>query len=238
MDTPVKNLSKEEKENVLTVLNEFTEEYKISTKSVEALVGSVNELSAKVIVFLDRPDNPKSENEAICQLEELIANNMEKIASKVQDTSLPSNELRSLLGQMEKNRLLFQNPVPQKIIHHHYVPKIIWIAAGLFLVVALVGAGWYMTGQKMEAYIASDTKYRYLKLDTGNIYLQKMLYRVDSLSRNNASMRDAVVNKEEENQNNFELLQKASQMNVEAENLKADAKRLKEKAGKNDGGHK
>ncbi|MEP6725004.1 MAG: hypothetical protein ABJC98_04265 [Bacteroidota bacterium] len=213
-------------------MNEFTEEYKISAQSVEALVGSVNELSAKIILFLDRPDSPKSDSKAIAQLEESIAINMEKIAVKVQDTSLPNNELRELLGQLEKNRLLLQNPIPQKIIHHHYVPKIIWIAAGLFVAVALVAAGWYMTACKLDGYIASDTKYRYLKLDTGNIYLQKLLYRVDSLSRNNASMRDAVVNKEEENQNNFELLQKASQMNAEAENLKADAKKLKEKAGR------
>ncbi|MEP6728126.1 MAG: hypothetical protein ABJC98_20040, partial [Bacteroidota bacterium] len=221
MDTPVKNLSKEEKENVLTVLNEFTEEYKISAQSVEALVGSVNELSAKIILFLDRPESPKSENEAIAQLEESIANSMEKIAIKVQNTSLPNSELREVLEQMEKNILLFQNPIPQKMIHHHHVPKIIWIAAGLFLVVALVAAGWYMTAGKLDGYIASDTKYRYLKLDTGNIYLQKLLYRVDSLSRNTPSMRDAVINKEEENRNNLELLQKASQMNAEAENLKA-----------------
>ena len=232
MDAPVKNLNKEEKENVLTVLNEFAEEYKTSAKSVDALVSTVNELSEKIAQFLNRPDSPKSESEAVNKVEDLIEKGVEKIKYVVQDTSITGKELRGLLEQMEKNILLFQNPIPQKMIHHHHVPKITWIAAGLFLTVALASAGWYMTGQKLDAYIASDTKYRYLKLDTGNFYLQKLLYRVDSLSRNDTSIRDAVINKEEENRNNFELLQKASQMNAEAENLKADAKRLKEKAGK------
>lgn len=232
MDTPVKNLSKEEKENVLTVLNEFTEEYKTNAKSVDALACTVKELSEKIALLLERQESPKMENGLVSQFKDLIENAAEKITIMVQGTSLPVNELREQLAQMQKNRLLSESPIPQKIVHHHYVPKIIWLAAGLFVAVALVAAGWYMTAGKLDGYIASDTKYRYLKLDTGNIYLQKLLYRVDSLSRNNVSMRDAVVNKEQEYRKNFELLQKASQMNTEAENLKADAKRLKEKAGK------
>jgi len=238
MDTPVKNLNKEEKENVLMVLNEFTEEYKANAKSVDKLLSTVNELSEKIIPFLERPDSPKSESEVVNKLEDLIEKGVEKITTMIKGTSLPGHEMQQLLEKMENTRLILQNPIPQKNIHHHHVPKITWIAAGLLLTVALASAGWYMTGQKLDAYIASDTKYRYLKLDTGNIYLQKLLYRADSLLGKNVSMREAVINMEEEYHHNFELLQKASHMNIEAENLKADAKRLKEKAGKNDGGHK
>lgn len=232
MDTPVNNLNKEERENVLTVLNEFTEEYKTHSKSVTALTSSIKDLTEKVVWLLERPENPESKNENVSRLEDLIENGVEKIMTVVQKTSLPEKELRELFGKMEKNSEVIKNPPPQKIIHHHHIPKITWIAAGLFIVIALASAGWYMTAGKLEGYTANDTKYRYLKLDTGNAYLQKLLSRTDSLLRKNVSMRDTVINMEEEYHNNFDLLEKANHMNAEAENLKADAKRLKEKAGK------
>ena len=165
------------------------------------------------------------------KLEDLLKNNGENIRMTLKDILLPDSQIEELSQHLQKNILLLNNPVPKKIIHHHHVPKLIWIAAGLFVVLALVSAGWYITNKKLDGYIASDTKYRYLKLHTANTYLQKLLYHTDSVCRNNLSMREIVINTEEQYRSDFELLQKANQMNAQAENLKAGAKKLKEKAG-------
>ena len=207
MDTTAKNLNKDEKENVLMVLNEFSEEYKIYSKSVNELISSVEKLSEKIILLLDKRENTESENEG-------------------------ANEFKELIGQIEKSSITIQKGISQKIIHHHYISKITWIAAGLFIALALAISGWFITSDKLDGYIANDTKYRYLKLDTANLYLQKLLYRADSLLHKNVSMRQAVINMEEEYHDNFELLQKANHMNAEADNLKEDANKLKAKAGK------
>ena len=58
MDTTSKNLNKEEKESVLVVLNEFSEEYKSHAKSVNSLVTSVNESSQKITLLLERSGMP------------------------------------------------------------------------------------------------------------------------------------------------------------------------------------
>ena len=192
---------------MLWVLNEFSEEYKENSKSVTALASSVKELSDKITRLLEKPAHAGSENETLSRLEDLITNGMQTINNNVRQISLPEKELRQLSGQLETNMRLLQNPVSPKVIHHHYIPKITWIAAALFILLALVSSGWYMTGGKLDGYIANDTKYRYLKLDTANIYLQKMLYRTDSLLRKNVAMRETVINMEEEYRHNFELLQ-------------------------------
>lgn len=232
MDTHAKNLNKEEKENVLTVLNEFSEEYKGNSKSVAVLVSSVKELSEKITLLLEREETPISKNENYSKLEELISSGIENINSIVRSNALPDDNLRELSQQLEKNILLLKNPLAQKTVHHHHIPKIGSIAIALIVALAVVAAGWYTTADKLDGYIANDTKYRYLKLDTANFYLQRLLYRVDSMSHKNGFMRDAVLAMEEKNRNNFELLQKAQRMNAEAENLKAGAKKLKEKAVK------
>jgi hypothetical protein len=232
MDTPVKVLNKEERENVLLVLNEFSEEYKGNSKSIAALITSVKELSEKITSMLERLENSTLENDDPSKLEKLISNGMEKIRAAVKNDALPGNALTELSQQIAQNILLLKNPVPQKNIHHHHVPKISWIAAGLIIALAIVTSGWYMAIAKSNEYIASDTKYRYLKLDTANFYLQKLLSRTDSLNHKNENMREVVIEMEEKYRNNFEILQRAQRMNAEAENLKASAKKLKEQVGK------
>jgi hypothetical protein len=110
-------------------------------------------------------------------------------------------------------------PLQNKVVHQHHVPKIIWIAAGLFIVLALVCAGWYNTYNKLDASIANDSKYRYLKLDTVNKNLQIYMFMVDSLYITDVNFRSKVIYSEEQNLRNFDLLQKAYQLKSQAKNL-------------------
>lgn len=93
--------------------------------------------------------------------------------------------------------------------------------------------GWYSTNNRLVSYIAIDTKYRYLRLDTANVILEKKLYKVDSLFNEISTMRDIVLAMEEKYQHNFELLRKANRMKAEAENLKTEAKKWRKKQTKN-----
>ena len=108
---------------------------------------------------------------------------------------------------------------PQKVQHHHHVPKVIWISTGLFVGFAMVCSGWYMTYKKLDQFIMNDTKYRYLKLDTGQTSLMMILDRVDNVYDSSIDMRKDVLNKEKSNQINFERLQKAERLKAEANDL-------------------
>ena len=233
MDTPIKNFTKEEKENVLLILNEFSEDHKQNTKAINSLVTSVKEYTNKINALLLRAESQLSVESAVTEeLKKDTATAINKIQEAIQHFSLPDAKSHQLSNKLDKNIQLLQNPVLQKIIHQHHVPKITWIAAALFIGFALVSAGWYMTASKLDGYIANDTKYRYLKLDTGNVILQQQLYWVDSLANAKPNLRDSVIRVEEQYHKNFELLQKANRMNAEAENLKAKAKDLKDQAGR------
>ena len=64
--------------------------------------------------------------------------------------------------------------------------------------------------------MTNDTKYRRLRLDNTKRELQIYLDKIDSLYIARPDMRKIVLEKEEEYQINFEQLQKAERLKVEA----------------------
>ena len=84
-------------------------------------------------------------------------------------------EVEELTACLHTSILVYNELVKNKILHHHHVPKLICITAGLSIVVTLVCAGWYSTSNKLDEYIANDTKYRQLRLDTAYKGLQSYL---------------------------------------------------------------
>jgi hypothetical protein len=147
---------------------------------------------------------------------------LKTMKSAVEGISFPTKEMRELSKSMIEVRDRLNRPVINTVQHHHYIPKIIWLCIGLFVSLAAVCTGWYMTANTLTEYKASDTKYRYLKLNS-NKSLLELLYTTDSLFRTDPGLRDSVVQLEEENQRIFEMLQKANNMEREAEELKKKA---------------
>lgn len=160
------------------------------------------------------PDNNESLNGLSTQL-----NSIEKTIQKI---SFPEKEVHQLSFDLNRATSILQQTVKNEVVHHHDVPKLLWITASLFLMLCLVCSGWYATHDKLENYIAGDTKYRYLKLDS-NKSLQKLLFFTDSLYYLNPKMRDDVIRIEEENQARAELRQQADEKQKEADALRLKA---------------
>ena len=137
---------------------------------------------------------------------------------EITKSMVPVEVFELFSSRLNKNSQLLEQAAKNKVQHHHHIPKLIWITAGLFITVALVLSGWYATIQKANEYITNDTKYRYLKLDTTH-YLQSYLYRVDSLYKTMPDMRKHVFEEEQRLRENFEKLQKAEALRVEAKGL-------------------
>lgn len=158
---------------------------------------------------------------------------LKRLSEEISELHADLRNMKTVPGKMEQlsTRLgvtleLLQQPVPGKVIHHHHIPKLILIAAGLFLILCLVCTGWYNTNKKLNGFLANDTKYRQLRLDTDQRALQRYLDRLDSLYEMSPDMREKIIAAEDERRGNFERLQKA-------ERLKAEAKILEKAAGKN-----
>ena len=151
-----------------------------------------------------------------------IKNAVVSIKEIAESISFPTKEMRDLSKTIVEVRDRLNRPVLNTVQHHHYIPKILWLAMGLFLALAVVCTGWYMTATSMNENKANDTKYRYLKLNRNRL-LQDLLSVTDSLYRADPDMRDSVIQREEENRKILELLQKAEDMQKEAEKLKRKA---------------
>lgn len=137
------------------------------------------------------------------------------------------NRLQEFSARLALAINLLQKPVENKVNHHHHIPKLIWITAGLFLLLSMVCAGWYMSTEKLDGFIANDTKYRQLKLDSANKRLQADLEVIDSLYQVNPDLRERVIQNEERNKKNLEMLQKAIRMENEANELKKKVNKSK-----------
>lgn len=76
-----------------------------------------------------------------------------------------------------------------------------------------------MTHKKLSGYIANDTKYRLLRLDTAHHSLQLFLDRADSSYQVDRDLRKTAAETEEQRRVNFERLLKAERLRNEATRL-------------------
>lgn len=154
-----------------------------------------------------------------------LKNSMNELKAEIKNAHFPAREMQEFSKQLTIGVRLLREPVTVKTLHHHHIPKLVWVTAGLFLALCLASTGWYIAGQKLGGYIANDTKYRLLRLDTAHYPLQFSLDRADSLYRVDPDLRKTVLETEEQRRVNFERLQKATR-------LKDEAKSLEEAAGR------
>jgi hypothetical protein len=158
------------------------------------------------------PDN----NQDIQQLKTGI----NELKAEIKNARFPVREMQEFSKQLTISAKLLREPVTIKTQHHHDIPKLIWITAGLFLALCLTSAGWYMTGQKMEGYKANDIKYRYLKLQQDSNLLL-LLYRTDSLQQARPGfLRDSVIQEENARHRDYALSRKAAGLEQKANTLR------------------
>ena len=133
-------------------------------------------------------------------------------ATKLQASShLLSREMTGLKQQLSR-------PVAHR--HHHYVSKLAWISAGLFLTLSVVMMGWFSSWQRLADYRSSDTKLRYLRLQHNKTVLQ-WVHIADSLDLAGPDqLRDSVRMEEAVRERRRQLLEQARQKEDEASELR------------------
>jgi len=154
-----------------------------------------------------------------------VLSSVDELRCDIKEASLRTDKVIQFLNWLEiATDLLKQAPV-NKVVHHHHIPKLIWISVGLFIALCLVCSGWYVTSTKLDGFVASDTKYRHLRLDTAHKSLRLYLDQLDSAYKTHPDFREKVLETEEEYRLNFERLRKAERLKTEAKNLEKAAGR-------------
>lgn len=125
-----------------------------------------------------------------------IKNQLTNIKVAITGIKFPTKQMDELSGNLATGVALLKQPVENKVIHHHHVPKIIMVSAALFIALCLAFCGWYNTSQQLDQYRANDYKYRFLKL-RNNPALHQLLLFTDSLCQTNPSFTDEVLHGED-----------------------------------------
>lgn len=198
----------------ITIMNNASRE--TSDAFMEVVVKKMEAQDKKISEMAGKTNNDPDYYQPI---QELIAS-VKGLQTAFKASHFPTGKLQELSTHLSLAINLLHQPMKKEVLHHHHIPKLIWITAGLFIVFSLVCSGWYMTAEKLDGYTANDTKYRHLKLYTANKRLQQELNLADSIYHANPNMREIVLKTEEQNKRNLELLQKARRMESEATELK------------------
>lgn len=161
----------------------------VITKKLQKQDGQIAEMQEKLKSI---PDTSQEFIEVKKQLKDI---NVSITAIK-----FPTSQMDELSGKLTTSVALLKQPVENKVLHHHHIPKLIWVSVGLFVVLCLTFCGWYNTGQKFDQYRANDLKYRYLKLKRSPI-LQQLLFITDSLYQAEPDFGKVVLQGEDSIQN-------------------------------------
>lgn len=228
MNTTEKALSSEEKETLIIMLNNFSEDHRQNIKAVNSLISLVKEqVEKRREENIDAAGDPQ----LLFSLSSVITDEMKSVTQKIErilrDGQIPVSEWKRFASKLGETYNLLETPAPVKILHQHHVPKLLWITAGLFLLLSLGLAGWYVQHKKLDGFIANDTKYRSMRLDTSNIRLQYYLDKLDSIYKTTPDLREKVIEKEERYKLNHDRRQRASRLRLEAEELDKKAARDK-----------
>jgi hypothetical protein len=154
---------------------------------------------------------------------ERVKKEFTELKSMVANISFPVNEMHELSTSLHTSVKLLKQPVQEKVLHHHYIPKLFWITIGLALLACLFFVMWLLAGENLDQYKSNDTKYRYLKLQE-NQNLKELLYNTDSIYLVTPGLRDSVEQRERQNMRNLEMLQEAMKKEQEAKELREKVK--------------
>lgn len=123
METNVNKLNKEERENVLMVLNEFSQEYKVNAKTINMLVANVKEYIVKVNEYIEESKKEHTGIPCIQQIENL-EERIEELKKLI--------HARPAEVKQEKRILLF----PEHGAKEYYGTVLRWV---LYIIIATYG---------------------------------------------------------------------------------------------------
>lgn len=192
-----------------------------SNAFVEVVINKIEKQDKKIYEIEILLQKQIAQNAEIKQL----VNAIESLQETLKKETIAEHKVSALNQQMDKlTRTLNTAPI-HEVVHHHHVPRIIFGTILLAVILCLVCAGWFYNTRKLDGFIANDTKYRAMKLDTAIHPLQKYLDRLDSVYAVHPDLRDKVLKQEQEYLDNFYRVQKALR-------LKEEARKLEKEAGK------
>lgn len=186
---------------------------------MEVATNKLERQDEKIARLEERIKNLPDHSEDFVQvLKELVQ--LKAIAGNI---SISEKAMQELSANLHTSIKLLKQPVQEKVLHHHYIPKLLWVAIGLLLLACLFFVLWLSAGENLDQFKSNDTKYRYLKLQE-NRNLKELLYNTDSIYLATPSLRDSVEQRERQNTRNLEMLQEAKKKEQEAKELREKAR--------------
>ena len=143
----------------------------------------------------------------------------------VKRITVPSTEIVGLTQKIDAHSELLKKPLIQKVIHEHYLPKLLYATVALFVICLCFGIGWFQTGQHLEQYRINDTRWRKLLLGAKPTLTKIMQDVATAVENDPEKARDEMEKEEDRNRQVWDLHQKMVADSAEMRALKSATKK-------------
>lgn len=127
---------------------------KITNQQINNTNAAFMEVTSRKVEGLDKKiaaiEEKMKDIPANAELLRKLVSSVDGLHSDFKDASLLREKLVHFSNRLELATNFLKQPPIHKVIHHHHIPKLIWISAGLFIALCLVCSGWYVTSTKID----------------------------------------------------------------------------------------
>lgn len=194
---------------------------KTITETIEQIEKQLSSLSGRTTEAGEIKEQQKMLSSEMEQFKLRIAG----INQSIKTFSSSFNLMKELSKKLEHYIHLLENTVEKKEHHVHHFRWPFGVAVAIFLLLVISVSWLYNEHQKLEQYIANDTKYRSLQLMKDKD-LKHYLHLSDSIYQTDPDMRKHILQQEAERERRLELLQQAREKQKEAEELRRKAEKM------------
>jgi hypothetical protein len=191
----------------------------------ESVIEKIGQIEKQVVALSNnevKEGEIEEQQKSLLMILKELKSSLSQLNNNVRTIQDAFGRMSDLSGKLDRCTHVLENPVDKKEHHIHHFRWPLGVAVGVSLLLVLAVSGLYVDHQKLQQYIANDTKYRSLKL-IKNKGLEALLYAQDSTYLANPDMRKQVLEQEAARDKKLELLREAREKRREAGELERKA---------------
>src|SRR5690349_660990 len=118
----------------------------ISTPFTEVVTNKIQKQAEQISAIEKKLETTQDKSPVLLEIKKQLT----EVKVAIIAIKFPIKQMEELSGQLTTSTAILKQPVENKVLHHHHVPKLMWASVTLFIALCLTFCAWYNTSQKLD----------------------------------------------------------------------------------------